>query len=205
MTWVAVTLLLVLLGAAYLLTTLRAIGRTQDEQLHYQLSAKFWLALATFGGALVFALAFPLLSHDMAGTDAGMLTGGLIAVLPAVVIAAGIRNAFVLMRAHRRRRRAFAARGRVNAEVVSRSRWPLGQDLMAVVVEADVPKVEPPPDIAYRSRHPDRTVRRRFTETCPGDHWARFSPGATVGLRYDPTNLGDYAVELFAGAAEPAP
>jgi len=198
MTWVAVTLVLVLLGASYLLTTLRAIGRSKDEQLHYQLSAKFWIALAAFGGALVVALALPLLSHDLASTDAGMLTGGLIAVLPAIVIAAGLRNAFVLMRAHRRRRRAFAASGRVNAQVVSRSRWPLGQDLMALVVEADVPRLEPAPDIAYRTRHPDDTVRRRFVETCPGDHWARFSPGARVGLRYDPANLGDYAVELFA-------
>lgn len=198
MTWVAVTLVLVLFGAGYLLSTLRAIGRTQDEQLHYELSAKFWLALAVFGGALVFALAFPLLSHDLATTDAGMLTGGLIAVLPAVVIAAGMRNAFVLLRAHRRRRRAFAASGRVNAEVVSRSRWPMGQDLMAVVVEADVPRLEPTPDMAYRTRHPDDTVRHRFVETCPGDHWARFCPGAQVRLRYDPANLGDYAVELFA-------
>ncbi len=200
MTWVVVTLVTVLVGVSYLLTTLRAIGRARDEGLHYRLSARFWLALALFGGLLMAALAIPLLSHELAGTNAGMLTGGLMALPPAVVIAAGLRNAWVLLVAHRRRQRALAAGGVINGRVVDRARWPLGQDLMAVIVEADVPDPEPASEMAYRTRRPDRTVRHRFVETCPGDHWARFEPGSDVELRYDPGNLGDFAVLLFAGS-----
>lgn len=197
MTWVLVTLVLVFVGAAYLLTTVRAIGRERDERGHYRLSARFWLALAAFGALSILALGRPLVGHPFAATDAGLLSAGLIAVLPTVVIAAGLRNAWVLLRTLRRRQRALDSVGCVAARVVSRSRWPLGQDLMAFVVEADVPDPEPAPDLAYRARRPDRTQRRRFVETCPGDHWARFEPGAAVTLRYDPRDLDAYAVLLF--------
>ncbi|MEM6990504.1 MAG: hypothetical protein AAF721_08405 [Myxococcota bacterium] len=200
MQWVIVTLVVVAVGVSYLLATLRDIGRVRDEHHHYRLSARFWLGLASFGTLMMMALAVPLLTHEVGGSDAGMLTGGLMALPPVVVIAAGLRNAWLLLAAARRRRRALAGGGLIEARVVTRSRWPLGQDLMALVVEAEVPDVEPSSDMAYRTRRPDRTVRHRFVEMCPGDHWSRFEPGASVSLRYDPKNLGNFAVLLFASA-----
>lgn len=195
------TLGVVLVGVSYLLATLRAIASARDEQQQYRLSARFWLALAVFGGLTMTVLTVPLMSHDLARTDAGLLTAALIALPPLIVIAAGTRNAWALVVAHRRRSRALLAEGSVRARVIRRVRRPLGQDLMAVVVEADVPDLEPPCELAYRSRRPERTSRRRFVETCPGDHWAQFEPGALVTLRYDPANLADFAVLLFAAPA----
>ena len=196
-TWVLATLALVVVGASYLLAALRAISRARDERTHYTTSARFWIGLAMFGLAIVVVLTGPIVSHELAGTEAGVLSIALAAVLPAVVVAAGLRNGFLLLRAARRRDRGLTAGGVVQAKVVSRSRWPLGQDLMALVVEADVPDAMPSSDMAYRTRRPDRTVRHRFVETCPGDHWGRFEPGATVTLQYDPENLGNYAVLIF--------
>lgn len=204
MTWAVATLGLVLVGVFFLLTTLRSIGRAHDEASHYLVSVRFWLGLAVFGVVVVGVLWLPLLSHPFASTDAGMVSAGLIAILPTIVVAAGLRNAFVLLRAHRRRRGAFAAGGLVNARVVERRRWPLGQDLMALVVEADVPDATPQSDMAYRSRRPDRTARHRFVEMCPGDHWSRFSPGAAVTLHYDPADLRRFAVLLFAETPDAA-
>lgn len=189
-----------MVGVTYLLTVLRAIGRERDERRHYRLSARFWLALASFGALVVLALGIPLATHEMAGTDAGKLSGVLVAILPTVVIAAGLRNGLLLLRAYRRRERALAGGGAVNARIVSRSRWPLGQDLIALVVEADVPHAKPAGDLAYRSRRVEEEVTTRFTETCPGDHWARFEPGSEVVLRYDPENLADFAVLMFEPA-----
>ena len=197
MTWVLATLVLVVVGASYLLTALRAIARAKDERAHYTTSARFWIGLAMFGLAIVVVLGGPIVSHELAGTEAGVLSIALVAVLPTVVVAAGLRNGLLLLRAARRRARALTASGVVQAQVVARSRWPLGQDLMALVVEADVPDRVPASDMAYRTRRPDRTVRHRFVETCPGDHWGRFEPGAKVTVRYDPDDLGSFAVLLF--------
>lgn len=201
MGWALLTLGLVALGVTFLLATVRAIGRARDEASHYSLSILFWLLLAAFGGLMVVMLGRPLVAHGWLGTDAGMLSAGLVAVLPAVVISAGGRNAWILWRAQRRRARALApGHATVEGRVVERRRRAFGQDIMALVVEADVPYAEPAPDMAYRSKRP-ATHRQRFVETCPGDHWRRFAPGEEVTLRYDPAEPSTFAVLLFPSAS----
>lgn len=200
MIWIVITVLLAVVGVAYLVGTVREIGRVRDERVHYRLSAKFWLALAGFGALMMGALVMALLSHESSSTDAGTLTGSLMALPPAVLIATGARNAWILVGAQRRRGRGLRGEGVVQGKVVDRRRRVLGQDLMALVVEAELPDVRPSTEMVYRARRPERLVRHRFVETCPGDHWAQFEPGAAVTLRYDPGNLSDYAVLLFARA-----
>jgi hypothetical protein len=114
-----------------------------------------------------------------------------------VVMAAGLRNGLILAFACRRRARALRDGITVTGRVVDRSRRVLAQDIMIAVVEADVPRPTVSPDLSYRRRDPECTRRCRFTETCPGDHWARFEPGTEVTLKYDPTDLRNFAVLLF--------
>ena len=205
MAWAWLTLGLVLLGVTFLLATLRAIGRARDEASHYSLSILFWLLLAAFGGLMVMMLGRPLLAHGWLGTDAGVVSAGLVAVLPAVVISAGARNAWILRRAQVRRARALApGQATIEGRVVERRRRAFGQDIMALVVEAEVPFTRPAPDITYRSKRP-ATERRRFVETAPGDHWRRFAPGASVTLRYDPEDPRTFAVLLFASSSASSP
>jgi hypothetical protein len=80
---------------------------------------------------------------------------------------------------------------------VSRARRALSHDILAITVEAEVPDAAVRRDLAYRTRTPDAMRRHQFVETCPGDQWARFEPGAKVRLRVDPDDLQTYAVVLF--------
>ena len=201
MGWALVTLGLVVGGVAAMLVTMRGIHHANDELVHYRLSVRFWALLAALGVALVFAFAYPIQMQGWLHTDSGLVSVMLMAILPAVVVFAGMRNAATLAVAHRRRRRALAHGTAISARVVERSRRVLANDIMTVSVEADVPETSESNDLAYRSRDPERVRTHRFVETCPTDHWARFEPGARVTLRYMPDDLGTFAVLLFDAAA----
>lgn len=198
MSWAFTILGVVLVGVLALLGTMRGIHRAQDELDHYRLSVRFWALLAALGVVLVFAFGYPIEAYGMLHTDAGLVSVLLMSVLPAIVTFAGLRNAVTLALAHRRRRRAIANGTTIAARVVDRSRRALAHDLMAVTVEADLPEAGRSNHLTYRSRDAERVRTRRFVETCPTDHWARFEPGAPVVLRYDPADLRSYAVMLFA-------
>ncbi len=202
MSWALLIVALVLGGVGLLLATMTAINRAVDEEEHYRLSVRFWGTLAVLGGCLLLAFAQPLFSFDWQHSEGGMLEAGvatvlLASLLPAVVIVAGTRNALMLDLARRRRRGALDHGVTVEAQVVERRRRFLGQDIMAVVVEADVPRPIPGREVGYRVRERDATWRRRFVETCPGDHWLRFTPGQRVRLKYDPSDAGTWALLLF--------
>jgi len=197
MSWAFTILGVVVVGVLALLATMRGIHRAQDELAHYRLSVRFWALLAGLGIALMFGFAYPIEASGLLHTDAGLVSVLLMSVLPAVVTFAGLRNAITLALAHRRRRRALASGTPIAARVVDRTRRALAHDLMAVTVEADLPEAGHGSDLAYRSSDAERVRTRRFVETCPTDHWARFEPGARVMLRYDPADPGTYAVLLF--------
>lgn len=197
MAWALATIAAVVVGVAYLLVAVRRIHGGRDEAEHYVQSIRFWGGLAVLGAVTLVMLARPLVAYDWVRTEAGLLSVGLIAILPAFVIGAGARNALALWRAARRRRRALDRGVALSGRVVDRVRWAFGQDIIAVVVEADVPRPEDVHEMTYRARDLERTERRRFVETCPGDHWGRFAPGAPVKLRVDPADLHTFAVLLF--------
>ena len=197
MAWALATIATIAAGVAYLLFTVRKIQVARDERAHYRQSVRFWAGLAALGAVTLVMLARPLWSYAWVRTDAGLLSMGLIAILPTFVIGAGLRNAIALFRADRRRRRAIATGVPVRGHIVDRLRWVLGQDIIAVVIEADVPRADDGHELSYRARDPERTDRRRFVETCPGDHWGRLQPGLEVTLRVDPRDPGTFALMLF--------
>lgn len=198
--WAAISIALVLVGVAYLLVIMRGIDRTRDELSYYRLSVRFWVGLAALGVVLAASFAHPIYRFFEAGRVA-WLTIGLVGLPFSVVVLAGLRNASTLLRAHLRRR-AVVGRGlSVEGRVVSRSRR-VFQDIMAVVVEADLPDPRPSPELAYRPRDPAHSIRYRFVECCPADHWNRFEPGRKVVLEVDPQQPDRFAIRLF-GRSKP--
>ncbi len=201
MGWALAIFSLVVGGVAAMLATMRAIGRATDELQHDRLSVRFWGLLAALGILLAAAFTYPMIANDWAGSEPGRVMVALISLPPAFVTAVGLRNAVILAFAGRRRRAAMAGGARVEGRVVDRSRRLFANDIMSVVVEADLPVTEPATELAYRARDPRRTRVHRFVETCPTDHWARLEPGTGVALRYLPERLDCFAVELFPRAA----
>jgi hypothetical protein len=194
--WVLAAIACVLGGAAFLLATVRNINRCTDEERHYRLSIRFWALLAALGALLVVVFAMPLLAHRWATAEMGIVSAGLVCVLPAVVIFAGLRNAGSLWLAERRRRAALRDGIVVPGMVVDRWRRALAHDLMALSVELELPDGTPRAELAYRDHGPQAS-RRRVVEVCPGDHWARFAPGQAVSVRIDPAEPRRFAVLLF--------
>jgi hypothetical protein len=197
--WAVLSIALVIGGVAYMLATMQRIDRARDELAHYRLSVRFWGSLAVLGLLLGGSFAHPIYVYFDPGR-AAWLTIALVSIPFSVVVFAGVRNAFTLLRAHRRRRevvgRGLVLRGRV----VERSRR-FFQDVMAVVIEAELPDPTPRRELQYRPRDPSHTIRHLFVECCPSDHWGRFEPGTEVELEVDPSDPGAYAVHLFADAA----
>lgn len=196
MSWAGIAIGLVLWGVAYLLTTMRGIDQAKDESRYYALSVRFWAGLAVLGVMLAISFAHPVYRFFDVGRVA-WLTTGLLSVPFGVVVFAGLRNALALHRAHQRRVEILGRGTTVRGRVVERSRRAF-LDIMAVVVEADLPRTEPSVELAYRPRDQERTIRHRFVECCPTDHWARFEPGRSVELEVDVDEPTRYAVHLFA-------
>jgi hypothetical protein len=194
--WVLAAISCVLGGAAFLLATVREINRCTDEERHYRLSIRFWMVLAALGALLVVVFAMPLLAHRWASAEIGLVSAGLVCVLPTVVIVAGLRNAGALWLAQRRRRAALRHGVVVHGRIVDRWRRTLAHDLMALSVEVELPENEPRSELAYRDRGA-RAARCRLVEVCPGDHWARFEPGQAVSVRVDPAEPRRFALLLF--------
>lgn len=203
MGWALVTFGLVFGGVVAMLLTMRAIGRATDERRHDRLSVRFWGLLALLGVVLGVAFAYPMVANDWATTDAGRIMVVLVSLPPLFVTAVGLRNAGILLFAARRRRAALAVGERIAARVVERSRRLFAHDIMAVIVEADLPIPGVSRELAYRQRDGARTQIHRFVEVCPTDHWARLEPGTGVTLCYVPGVDRCFAVELF-GATAPA-
>ncbi len=197
MLWATMTCLMVVAGVGVLVMTIGRIQNTTGEEDYFRLSIRFWAMLALLGVFLVVAFSRPLLELRWLPRDAGIVTATLVSIPIAVVIAGGVRNALALWLARRRRRRALGRGELVEATVVSRARKLLSHDILAITVEADIPDAAPRRDLAYRTKTPDALRKYQFVETCPGDQWTRFEPGAKVRLRVDPSDLGTYAVVLF--------
>jgi hypothetical protein len=195
--WATLTCSMVVAGVGVLVLTIGRIQNTTREEDYFRLSIRFWAMLAVLGVLLVIAFSRPMLELQWMPRNAGLVTAALVSVPIAVVIAGGLRNAMALWLARRRRQRAFTCGELLEATVVSRARRPLTHDILAITVEADVPETVERSDLAYRTRTPDGMRKHRFVETCPGDQWARFEPGARVRLRVDPQDLDTYAVVLF--------
>ncbi|MBC8069928.1 MAG: hypothetical protein IAG13_16440 [Deltaproteobacteria bacterium] len=200
MSWVLTILTLVMAGVVGMLLTMRRIQRAPTESARDLASVAFWAELGALGLLLLVAFAQPIARFGLFESEAGLVTVALMSIMPLVVSFVGLRNATLLAMAMRRRGRALGSGELVEARVVERSRRLLANDIMSVVLEADVPERLPGSELAYRQRDLDRTRCHRFVETCPTDHWARLEPGKTVSLRYDPTDLRSFAVVLAPSA-----
>jgi hypothetical protein len=196
MSWVLAILTLVMAGVLGMLLTIRRIQRAPTEAARDFASVAFWAQLGALGLLLLAAFAQPIARFGWFESEAGLVTVGLMSIMPLVVSFVGLRNAGLLALAMRRRGRALGSGELVEARVVERSRRMFAHDIMSVVLEADVPELVPASELAYRQRDPDRTRCHRFVETCPTDHWTRLEPGKIVALRYDPTDLRSFAVVL---------
>lgn len=197
MIWALATVGLIVLCVGLLVLTIGQIQHASAEGEYFRLSIRFWAALAMLGALLFAAFAHPMLSWTSLPAPAAWLTMGLVSLPIGVVIGGGLRNAFALARARRRRRTALREGQEFEATVIERAHSILGQDLFSVTVETDLPVETPELGLAYRTRDLRRTQRCRFVETCPGDQWDRFEPGRNVKLRVDPEDQAHYAVVLF--------
>ncbi len=200
MSWALAILTLVLAGVAGMLLTMRLIHRARSEQTRDLASVAFWAQLGLLGLVLIAAFAQPMARYGWFETEAGLVTIALMSIMPLVVSFVGIRNALLLTLALVRRRRALRGGQLIEGRVVERTRRLFANDIMSVVVEAQVPERSDPVELAYRQRDLDRTRCHRFVETCPTDHWTRLEPGQTVALRYDPEDLRSFAVLLTPSA-----
>jgi hypothetical protein len=196
MSWALAILTLVLGGVLGMLLTMRRISRAKTEQARDVASVAFWLQLGVLGVVLIGAFAQPMARYGWFDTEAGVVTAGLMSIMPLVVTFVGMRNALLLTLALLRRRKALRGGEVIEGRVIERSRRLFAHDIMSVVVEAQVPERSVAVDLAYRQRDLDRTRCHRFVETCPTDHWARLEPGKLVSLRYDPDDLRSFAVLL---------
>jgi hypothetical protein len=196
MSWVLTILTLVMAGVLGMLLTMRRIQRAPSEAARDFASVAFWAQLGALGLLLLVAFAQPIARFGWLESEAGLVTVALMSIMPLVVSFVGLRNAALLAMAMRRRGRALGSGELVEARVVERTRRAFAHDIMSVVVEADVPERAPASELAYRQRDVERTRRHRFIETCPTDHWAELEPGRQVSLRYDPDDLGRFAVLL---------
>lgn len=199
--WGLAIVALVVGGVVAMLMTMRAIGRATDELVHDRLSVRFWALLAGLGLVIAAAFAVPIAANGWASTSAGQVMTVLVSLPPTFVTLVGLRNAGILSFASRRRRAALARGRRIDARVVDRTRRIFANDIMSVVVEADLPVDGASNELAYRQRDPARTRVHRFVETCPTDHWTRLEPGTHVTLCYVPETSRCFAIELFPRAA----
>ena len=200
MLWIVLAFALVSLGSGWLLWTLRATATARDEHAHYLLSIRFWLTLALIAGALVVLGLAPLVGHPWLGSPAGRATAALVAALPSLVVAVGLRNAASLYGSMRRRLRALRTGVEVAGVVRRRAHPPVGHDLVRLEIDAPLPpRAAPVP--AYRDAGPTPGPMHRFVELCPSDHWDELAPGTPVRLRVDPDHPDTFALLLFASAA----
>ncbi len=200
MPWLVLAFGLLTLGCGWLLWTLRATASARDEHAHYRLSIRFWLALAVLAGTMVVVGLVPLLGHPWLASPAGRATALLVATLPTLVVAVGVRNALALLRAMRRRVRAMRVGVEVEGIVRHRAHPPVGHDLVRLEIDAPLPpRATAGP--AYRAAGPRPGPVHRFVELCPSDHWDALAPGTTVRLRVDPTHPDTFALLLFAPRA----
>lgn len=200
MGWALATLAAVGLGTVELVGTLRRLEGLTDEHQHYQLSVRFWGVLGLLGLALVALFVQPIAAVGWLSTLPGRAAAAGLALLPGAVAFTGLRNACRLALAHARRAPALASGITVPARVISRSRPALGQDLMEVVLELELPAAEPA-SLGYR-RGDQRPVRRvRVAETCASDHWDRFCPGQRAAVQVQPERPESFALLLHTPPA----
>jgi hypothetical protein len=197
MYWATATFALVVAGVGFLLATIIQIHAAVDEESYFSLSIRFWATLGVLGVVVGLAFAQPVLALQWLPPQASITTMVLVCLPIGAVIVSGLRNAWTLSGVRRRRRRAMTATDEVEATVIARDRRLFGHDLLDITVEITVPDPQMRDDLVYRTRLPDRVKTIRFVETCPGDQWSRFHPGAHVRLRFDPMDTSTYAVLLF--------
>ena len=174
----------VLAGVGSLVGLVRSIERADDPDRHYVLAIRFWRRVGAVGGLVAGILAYALLSAPIGFGSVAALTFLLMSLPPVLVCAAGIRNARVLERQVRRRRRALSSGRPAAAHVVALQPLPFAQDLARVTVdlallsEADEPT-------GYRDR--PRPVRHaRGEQIVPAELARGLRVGDSVPASVDP-------------------
>ena len=201
MWWAFFPVLVVAFGVLALVSTMRQIGGSRDEVEYYRLSVRFWGGLAALSGMLAMTFAPPMIAMSAlhpARTEIGWVTLALVSMPILVVAIAGVVNALALFGVLRRRHITIGRGLVLDARVVQRSRRWLGQDLMMVTVETEVPRPRSERPTSYRQGAEPASVQRRFIELGPADHWERFEPGTSAKIEIDPDAPDQrWAVLLF--------
>src|SRR5262245_61636001 len=82
MSWALAILMLVLGGVLGMLLTMRKISRAKSEQARDLASVAFWLQLGVLGVVLIGAFAQPMARYGWFDTEAGVVTAGLMSIMP---------------------------------------------------------------------------------------------------------------------------
>lgn len=209
MAWLLLTFAALGLSVGGVLRNVQKLQAAEDEQEHLRISVRFWMALAGMGFIIPVLLIAPLLGWGILKSLAAQTAAALAMLPPMALVGIGTYNARALQKSLRRRTLALTTGTTARGVVISRRRRSMSSDLMEVFIEADLPRLERAPELAYRSKDAEGTFRHRFIEIFPSDQWRRFEPGAQVEVSYDPKDLEHFAItrvyaprDALEGAAE---
>jgi len=194
MWWFALIFAALGLSVGGVLYDVRKLHAADDEQEHLRISVRFWKVLAGMGFIVPVMLIAPLIGWGILKSMAAQTAAALAMLPPITLVGIGAYNARALEKSLRRRTLALTAGVTARGVVISRKQRSMSSDLMEVSIEADLPKLEKRPELAYRTKDFEGTVRHRFIEIFPSDQWLRFEPGVHVEVSYDPKDLERFAI-----------
>ncbi len=202
MAWAVIWSGLAGLAVVGVVVTAAEVQAARSEAVYFRGSARLWALVGVVVAAMSAAMAPAVMNMGGYPGVARGVVFGCMALPVVVVVTACWHNAWSLYRVRRRRQDALAFGDEVEAVVLGREHRAFSHDLLSVTLEATLPAGEDTRrhDGGYRT--PARAASRsiRLVETCPGDQWARLTPGRRVRVRLDPANHDRYALVLFDGA-----
>jgi hypothetical protein len=190
------------LAVVGVVVTASEVQAARSEAAYFRGSARLWALVGAVVAAMSLAMAPTMMTMGGYPSSVQGVVFGFVALPAVVAVAACWHNAISLHRVRRRRHDALAMGDEVEAVVLEREHRPFSHDILSVTLEATLPGGEGSGrhDGGYRVPAREASQRLRLVETCPGDQWARLTPGRRVRVRLDPSNHDRYALVLFDGA-----
>ncbi len=177
--------------------TAAEIQAATSDDVYFRGSARLWAFVGMVVAAMSLAVGPAMVGMDYPASVRPVVVG-CIAVPAVVAVAASWHNALSLVWVRRRRSDALRHGDEFDAVVVEREHKPFAHDILAVTLEATLPGAASGRHTGgYRAEAAGGPRSVRIVETCPGDQWARLTPGRRVRVRIDPANTSRYALVLF--------